>query len=97
MTKRKRGINGNYEFTIIPTVIKWPASLNKPTFKQLQEAVGGLFQIMPDCYVTKPNIQVIINEEALLHGRAQNLQALEYCSYPIFGNVLILTGKQRLT
>ena len=45
---------------------------------------------MPDCYVTKPNIQVIINEEALLHGLAQNLQALEYCSYPIFGNVLIL-------
>ena len=80
-----------------PTVTKWPVKNTQPNLKQLQEAVGGLFQIMPDCYVIKPNIQVIINEEGLLHGFAQNLQALEYCSYPIFGNVLILTGKQRLT
>ena len=80
-----------------PTVTKWPVKNTQPNLKQLQEAVGGLFEIMPDCYVTKPNIQVIINEEGLIHGLAQNLQALEYCSYPIFGNVLILTGKQRLT
>ena len=80
-----------------PTVTKWPVKNTPPNLKQLLEAVGGLFQIMPDCYVIKPNIQVIINEEGLIHGLAQNLQALEYCSYPIFGNVLILTGKQRLT
>ena len=68
------------------------------TLDELQELVGGYIELVPGEHTE--TYDVVVNEEGKLHGLEANPAATEYCGVTgldtLVGNVLILTGEERL-
>lgn len=68
------------------------------TLDELQELVGGYIELVPGEHTE--TYDVVVNEEGKLRGLEANPTATEYCGVTgldtLVGNVLILTGEERL-
>ena len=78
----------------------------EPTLEELQKLVGGYIEVQ---YIAKTHL--ILNEEARIHNLPLNKKAMKICQdlldnnihtggykiMPIYGDVVILKGKGKLT
>ena len=78
-----------------PKVVFWQGK-EAPTLEEAQSIVGGLIECVANTYHKIKDADVIVNEEGLVYGLELNDAANEFCKIPLMGNVLILTGEQRL-
>ena len=73
---------------------------DKPTLEQMQKAVGGRIEYMPNVYLTPEIKDMIVNEEGLLHGLKDNYLAnmqLESLAPRVVGDVLVRVDKSFIT
>ena len=61
------------------------------TLKEAQDFVGGYIEI-----IVKGDVQIVVNEEGLLHRLPENTFASIFASQPLVGNVLVLAGPAKL-
>jgi|TARA_R110000803_G_scaffold95553_1_gene163610 hypothetical protein len=66
-----------------------------PTLSEAQELVGGLVEMVRS--PTDPDIQVLVNEEGMLHNLPFNEEATKLCNTGIVGDAIILKGEARWT
>ncbi len=66
-----------------------------PTLSEAQELVGGLVEMVRS--PTDPDIQVLVNEEGMLHNLPFNEEAKKLCNTGIVGDEIILKGEARWT
>ena len=66
-----------------------------PTLEQAQKLVGGYVEMVRS--PTRPEIQILVNEEGLLHGLPFNEEATELCGTGIVGPAIILKGNAKWT
>jgi hypothetical protein len=75
----------------------WPANGTDFTLQELQEAVGGMIEVirMPDPGSLSPARIMVMNEEGRLHGLAQNVLASGAFGVEghIVGNVVVCPSK----
>lgn len=64
--------------------------------EQLQELVGGYIEIVFARVARKP-AQFVVDEEGLLKDRPYNERASYLAGRPLVGDVVVLTGRDRLT
>lgn len=77
------------------TVSGWTSSVSLRT---LQKAVGGYIELVPDFkFYLGETAQAIVNEEGRVNGMQLNRNATDLCGFPIYGNMVILTGAARMT
>tara|TARA_R110002020_G_scaffold168349_3_gene357068 strand:- start:3191 stop:3517 length:327 start_codon:yes stop_codon:yes gene_type:complete len=73
----------------------------KPTLEMLQETVGGYIEFVPDSYLAKDVIHMIVNEEGLLRELSVNSLASQQLNMtannPIFGNAIIHVDEKFIT
>lgn len=67
----------------------------KPTLAEAQEIVGGLVEVVRS--PTKPDWQILVNEEGLLDGLPFNAEATELCGTGIVGPAIVLKGDAKWT
>lgn len=67
----------------------------KPTLSEAQEIVGGLVEMVRS--PTKPDWQILVNEEGLLDGLPFNAEATELCGTGIVGPAIVLKGDAKWT
>ena len=67
----------------------------KPTLAEAQEIVGGLVEVVRS--PTKPDWQILVNEEGLLEGLPFNAEATELCGTGIVGPAIVLKGDAKWT
>lgn len=103
-------VYGNYNFSNLlkniyaqgeegkPKVVFWQGK-EAPSLENAQAIVGGPIECVAEIYHNETRIKdadIIVNEEGLVYGLELNEAAKEFCKIPLMGNVLILTGEQRL-
>lgn len=64
----------------------------KPTLEQLQEAVGGLIQIVP----LQDGRYMVVNEEGLILDLPYNKAASRVAGFPIVGDAVIVPAHMML-
>lgn len=67
----------------------------QPTLSEAQEIVGGLVEMVRS--PTKPDWQILVNEEGLLDGLPFNAEATELCGTGIVGPAIVLKGEAKWT
>jgi len=67
----------------------------QPTLAEAQEIVGGLVEMVRS--PTKPDWQILVNEEGLLDGLPFNAEATELCGTGIVGPAIVLKGEAKWT
>ena len=67
----------------------------KPTLSEAQKIVGGLVEMVRS--PTKPDWQILVNEEGLLEGLPFNAEATELCGTGIVGPAVVLKGDAKWT
>lgn len=63
------------------------------SLEELQRLVGGYIEVVP----TPQSKDLIVNEEGVLKALPVNKKATMIAGQPIVGDMVILTGKERLT
>ena len=74
-------------------IVKIQDGEKPPTLAEAQEIVGGYVEIvqLPNC----PGIQMLVNEEGLIHRMEFNPEASDMAGKIIVGPALILIGTSR--
>lgn len=67
----------------------------KPTLEEAQQIVGGFVEIVRS--PTKPDWQILVNEEGLIEGLPFNEEATELCGTGIVGPAVVLKGEAKWT
>ena len=67
----------------------------QPTLAEAQEIVGGLVEMVRS--PTKPDWQILVNEEGLLEGLPFNAEATELCGTGIVEPAIVLKGDAKWT
>ena len=67
----------------------------QPTLAEAQEIIGGLVEMVRS--PTKPDWQILVNEEGLLDGLPFNAEATELCGTGIVGPAIVLKGEAKWT
>jgi hypothetical protein len=67
----------------------------KPTLEEAQQIVGGLVEMVRS--PTKPDWQILVNEEGLIEGLPFNEEATKLCGTGIVGPAVVLKGEAKWT
>lgn len=67
----------------------------QPTLEEAQQIVGGLVEMVRS--PTKPDWQILVNEEGLLEGLPFNEEATKLCGTGIVGPAVVLKGEAKWT
>ena len=67
----------------------------QPTLEEAQQIVGGLVEMVRS--PTKPDWQILVNEEGLIEGLPFNEEATELCGTGIVGPAVVLKGEAKWT
>lgn len=67
----------------------------QPTLEEAQGIVGGYVELVRS--PTRPEWQILVNEEGLLKDLPFNEEATELCGTGIVGNAIILKGDAKWT
>ena len=65
----------------------------QPTLEEAQQIVGGLVEMVRS--PTKPDWQILVNEEGLIEGLPFNEEATKICGTGIVGPAIVLKGNAR--
>jgi hypothetical protein len=67
----------------------------QPTLEEAQQIVGGLVEMVRS--PTKPDWQILVNEEGLIEGLPFNEEATKLCGTGIVGPAVVLKGEAKWT
>ena len=73
----------------------------EPSLEEIQESVGGGYELMPQIYLMDDIQRMYINDEGRLHRLELNEMATKQtnmlCPHPVVGNVIIQVDEKVLT
>ena len=67
----------------------------QPTLEEAQKIVGGFVEMVRS--PTKPDWQILVNEEGLIEGLPFNEEATKLCGTGIVGPAVVLKGEAKWT
>jgi hypothetical protein len=70
--------------------------IKTPTFKECQKIVGGLVELVRinDDEANGEQVVMLVNEEGLILGLEENVNAATLAKHYIAGNAVVLTGPE---